>query len=193
MPLVAATRAKQDPNLLSSSRMRYFGVCPKGVASRSCCVVQASVGDRVTPTWMTFREWSSMMKNTKSERKNTSLTWRRITGPDFFVMIAYEGAPALSSPSRFADMPHILLNGSFTQPNTQLEQLATDPLRSPEPILRRHLLDQNDGLCGYFRFMRVGLGSALPIQAKAFTMPRQKCFWLNNDERLFPCPDHPCQ
>jgi len=60
------------------------------------------------------------------------------------------------------DATRLLLNGSFTHPNTQLEQFATDPLRSPDPILRRHLLDQDDGLCGYFRFMRVGLGSALP-------------------------------
>jgi hypothetical protein len=48
--------------LLSLSRMRYLGVYPYGVASRSCCAVQASVGDRVTPTWMTLRDFSSMMK-----------------------------------------------------------------------------------------------------------------------------------
>ena len=35
MPLVAATHAKEDPNLLSLARMRYFGACPEGVASRS--------------------------------------------------------------------------------------------------------------------------------------------------------------
>src|SRR5437667_12267617 len=77
MPLVAATRAKQDSNLLSLSRMRYFGVCPNGVASRSCCAVQASVGEHVTPTWITFRDFSSMMKKANSERKNRSVTWRK--------------------------------------------------------------------------------------------------------------------
>jgi hypothetical protein len=35
MPLVAATRAKCGPNLQSLSRMRYFGMYPYGVASRS--------------------------------------------------------------------------------------------------------------------------------------------------------------
>ena len=76
MPLVVATRAKQGPNLLSLSRIRYFGACPYGVASRSCCATQASVGDRVTPTWITFRDFSSMRKNAKSGRKNRSVTWR---------------------------------------------------------------------------------------------------------------------
>jgi hypothetical protein len=53
MALVVATRAKQGPNLLSLSRIKYFGACPNGVASRSCCATQGSVGDRVTPTWIT--------------------------------------------------------------------------------------------------------------------------------------------
>ena len=35
MPLVAATRAKAGPNLLSRSCMNYCGACPYGVASRS--------------------------------------------------------------------------------------------------------------------------------------------------------------
>jgi hypothetical protein len=35
MPLVAATRAKQDANLLSLARIKYLGACPYGVASRS--------------------------------------------------------------------------------------------------------------------------------------------------------------
>ena len=35
IPLVVATRAKFDPNFLSLSRSRYFGVYPYGVASRS--------------------------------------------------------------------------------------------------------------------------------------------------------------
>jgi hypothetical protein len=35
MPLVAATRAKFDPNFRSFSRIREVGVCPYGVASRS--------------------------------------------------------------------------------------------------------------------------------------------------------------
>lgn len=77
IPLVAATRAKCCPNLRSLSRIRYFGVCPYGVASRNCCATQGSVGERVTLTWMTFRDFSSMMKNAKSERKKISVTCKK--------------------------------------------------------------------------------------------------------------------
>jgi hypothetical protein len=57
--------------------MKYFGACPSGVASRSCCATQASVGDRVTPTWITRRDFSSTMKKAKSGRKNKSVTCKK--------------------------------------------------------------------------------------------------------------------
>jgi len=75
--LVFATRAKQGPNLLSLSRIRYFGASPYGVASRSCWATQASVGDRVTPTWITFRDLSSTTKKEKSGRKKRSVTCKK--------------------------------------------------------------------------------------------------------------------
>src|SRR6266516_5143497 len=77
MPLVVATCAKCDPNLRSLSRIRYVGVCPYGVASRSCCATQGSVGERVTFTWMTFRDCSSMIKKAKSRRKKRSVTCKK--------------------------------------------------------------------------------------------------------------------
>jgi hypothetical protein len=77
MLLVAATRARFGPNLRSLSRIRYVGVCPYAVASRNCCAIQGSVGARVTCTWMTFRDCSSMMKNAKSGRKKRSVTCKQ--------------------------------------------------------------------------------------------------------------------
>jgi len=71
------SKAKRAPNLASLSRIRYLGVEPKGVASRSCWASQASVGWRVTPTCTILREPTSKMKNTKRSRKNTSSTCRR--------------------------------------------------------------------------------------------------------------------
>ncbi len=62
-PLAAATRAKVGPYLLSLSRISHRGASPNGVASRSCCATQASVGWRVTPTCTTRREPSAMTKN----------------------------------------------------------------------------------------------------------------------------------
>jgi len=77
MLLDFAIRAKHDPNLQSLSRIRYFGACPYGIASRSCCATQASVGDLVTPTWITRREFSSTMNKAKSGRKKRSVTCKK--------------------------------------------------------------------------------------------------------------------
>jgi hypothetical protein len=77
MPLVEATRAKCGPNLRSLSRIKYFGVSPYGVASRSCCPSQGSLGARVTLTWMTLRDCSSMMKKANSGRKKRSVTCKK--------------------------------------------------------------------------------------------------------------------
>ena len=75
-----------------------------------------------------------------------TVTWRRITGPDISRMIAQERRPLLPAWAREAKVPHVFLNGSFACANTQLEQLTSDALRSPEPILACHLLDQCDRL-----------------------------------------------
>src|SRR5260370_39140136 len=77
MALVDATRAKQDPNLRSLSQIRYFGACPYGVDSRSCCATQGSEGDLVTPTWITRLVLSLMMKTAKSGRKKRSVTCKK--------------------------------------------------------------------------------------------------------------------
>ena len=69
--------SKTGTKFLSRSRMRYFGPCSKGVAYRSCCAVQASVGERVTPTWMTLRECRSRTKKANSERKKRSVTCKK--------------------------------------------------------------------------------------------------------------------
>src|ERR1700704_4464763 len=73
MALIATTRAKQGPNVRSFSQIKYFGACPYRVASRRCCATQGSVGDLVTPTWITRRVLSSMRKNAKTvERRDQS-------------------------------------------------------------------------------------------------------------------------
>jgi hypothetical protein len=93
MPLVVATRAKLDPNLESLSRIRYFGACPNGVASLRCWAPQGSDGERVTPTWMTLRDCSSIMKNAKSGRKNRSVTGKRVARPDLGCVGARDRSP----------------------------------------------------------------------------------------------------
>src|SRR6266568_6629731 len=68
---------KTGSKLAILSQIRYFGTCPYGVASRSCCATQGSVGDLVTPTWITRRVLSSIMKKAKSGRKKRSVTCKK--------------------------------------------------------------------------------------------------------------------
>src|SRR5258708_3961101 len=42
---------------------------------------QRSVGERVTFTWITFRDFNSMMKKAKSERKKRSVTCKQSHAP----------------------------------------------------------------------------------------------------------------
>lgn len=77
MPLVVAPRAKFGPHVQAFSRLRYFGACPYGVASRTWCAAQRSVGERVTFTCVTLRDLSSMRKKAKSGRKKRSVTCKK--------------------------------------------------------------------------------------------------------------------
>ncbi len=147
MPLVAATRAKQDPNLLSQSRMRYFGACPKGVASLSCCAVQASVGNRVTPTWITRARVQFDDEENKQRTEEKVSNWQKVAGPDLLSMAVKERPPHLTSCPCRAHRPHVLLNSAFRNVNAQLEQFAPDAFCSPQSVVPCHLLDQGNSLC----------------------------------------------
>jgi hypothetical protein len=121
MPLVVATRAKHDPNLLSLSRLRYLGACPYGVASRSCWATQASVGHRVTPTWITRRVLSSMKKKAKSGRKKRSVTCKKSHAQTCAAWLREIGRPLLASWLVSTNRPHVLLNGSLADPKAQFQ------------------------------------------------------------------------
>jgi hypothetical protein len=56
---------------------QILGRLPIGVASRRCCATQESVGERVTPTWITLRLFNSIIKKAKRGRKNRSVTCKK--------------------------------------------------------------------------------------------------------------------
>ena len=173
--LVFATRAKQGPNLLSLSRIRYFGASPYGLASRSCWATQASVGERVTPTWITFRDSSSTTKKAKSGRKKRSVTGKRVARPDLSGVVAQKRAPLLTSRLVCANRPHVLLNSSLAHTDAQFQQFPTNPFSTPKPIVLGHLPDQGDRFCGDLGLVSSGLGLTLPIQTEE--LPRARtCF-----------------
>src|SRR5215471_3318329 len=74
---------------------------------------QGSVGDLVTPTWITLRDLSSMIKKANSDRKKRSVTGKRVTRPDLYCVIVHKGGPSLSSWLLSANIPHIFLDGSL--------------------------------------------------------------------------------
>jgi hypothetical protein len=129
IPLVVAIRAKFGPNLRSLSRIKYRGLSPYGVASRNCCATQASVGVRVTFTWITFRDFNEGVEEGKKRTEEEIRDLQEITSPHLCSMIAKKRLPVLSTGSLWANLTHILLDGPFTDPNIQLEQLATNALR----------------------------------------------------------------
>jgi len=119
--------------------------------------------------------------------------WEKVAGPNLFGMMVQEGGPVLSSLSRCASAPHVLLNGLLAHVNAQLEQFATDPLRTPESILLCHFFDQRHCLFRDFRLRRTCSGFVLPEQPKSLAMPPEERLWLDNEKRLFPGPNHPSQ
>lgn len=81
----------------------------------------------------------------------------------------------------------------LTSPNIQLEEFSADALSSPEPIVGRHVLDQDDCLRREPRLVRSRPRFALPEQAEELTMPAKDGLRLDKEEGLFPCSDHPGQ
>ena len=97
MPLVAARRAKLGPNLLSRSRMSYFGPCPKGVASRSG-TCGPGIGRRASNAHLD--DSPRVQKGVEVGKQRTKETvgdLQAITRPDVFGMRVQEGGPGLSS------------------------------------------------------------------------------------------------
>src|SRR5215469_16257355 len=82
MQLVLATRAKHDPNLLLLSRMRYFGACPYGVASRSG-TGDPRIGRRSSDPDMDHPSRLQFYNEERKERPQEEIDHlQEVTGPD---------------------------------------------------------------------------------------------------------------
>jgi hypothetical protein len=113
MSLVVATRAKLDPNLRSLSRIRYFGVSPYGVASRSG-TRHPGIGRRSCHIHVNHLP-RLQLDNEEGEKwtKDEIGHLQKITGPYLCCMIAEKRFPVLSTGMFWANMSHILLNRAF--------------------------------------------------------------------------------
>ena len=88
-------------------------------------------------------------------------------------MIAQERFPGLSTGACWAKQLHILLDGPFTGPNTQLEKFTANALRSPQSVICCHFLDQADCLGRQPRLSRTRLGFMLLEHVEKLPMPAQ--------------------
>jgi hypothetical protein len=135
---------------------------------------QGSVGERVTFTWMTFRDCSSMIKKAKSGRKKRSVTCKKSqahTSAAWLRKNVLQFCPL----GRFERLCLIYFwMVRLTSPNIQFEYLATYPLRSPEPVVSRHLLDQADRFRRKPRLSCMHLRFALPEYAEELTRPSRQ-------------------
>ena len=75
----------------------------------------------MTPTWITRRVLSSMMKNACERSKEEIVHLQEIASPDICRVIVQESAPLLSSGLRDTNMLHVLLNGPLAYVNVQFE------------------------------------------------------------------------
>ncbi len=118
---------------------------------------------------------------------------QEVTGPDIFGVVAQERRPILPSWSWCAHGSHVLLNGPLAHMHAEFQQFPTNPLSSPQSILRCHLPNQGNGFCSYLRRIRSSLRPTLPGEVKKLPMPTQQRLWLNNQKGLLPCLNQPGQ
>jgi hypothetical protein len=133
------------------------------------------------------------MKNAKSGRKKRSVTCKKSHAQICPAWLREIGRPLLASWLVGANSSHILLDSAFADAKAEFQQFPTNPFSAPEPIVFRHFSDQGDRFSGDLGPMRRDLGLPLPIQTEELPMPPEQDLWLDNEERLFPGPNEPCQ
>jgi len=93
----------------------------------------------------------------KERTKEEIRDLQEVASPDICRVITQKGRPLLSSWLGSANEPHVLLDGALADMNIQFQEFPTNPLSSPEAILRCHLSDQQDGLRVCLRLVRMSL------------------------------------
>ena len=118
---------------------------------------KGSVGDRVTPTWITRRDLPLDDEEGKERSKEEIGDLEEVACTDLSGVVAQEGRPLLASWLVRANGPHVFLNSSLAGMNAQFQQLPAIPFSSPQPIVLRHLPDQDDRFCGDLRLVGRGI------------------------------------
>jgi len=94
-------------------------------------------------------------------------------------MVAKEGSPTLARPSGALD--HVFGDGRFGDLDAELEQLAVDSRRTPQPVGPAHFPDQVADLSGDHRAASSGPGLPTPEGSEPAPMPADQR--LRSDNR----------
>jgi len=82
---------------------------------------------------------------------------------------------------------HIPLNCALRDADAELQELASNPLGSPEPVLGRHAVDEGDNLRRDARFAWTVLaGCPPPEHSESFPVPSQDRLGLDQEQGLAP-------
>src|SRR5262249_47840362 len=99
----------------------------------------------------------------------------QIRGGNSRRLVAQEGGPTLTRSSGAFD--HVLGDRRFGDFNAELEQLAMDPRRAPQPIGLAHLPDQVPDLSRDLRTAASGSGLPAPEGPETPSMPANHGLW----------------
>jgi hypothetical protein len=117
-------------------------------------------------------------EESKDWPKEQIIGLQEVAGPELMRMIAKEHTPTLAAMTGRSKPSHVPLDRALGVADSELQQLAADPLCTPQAIVPCHPLDQGDGFSGDPRFPILPLGLVRPEKSKSFAVPTKDRLWL---------------
>jgi hypothetical protein len=83
--------------------------------------------------------------------------------------------------------PHVPLDRALRDPDAEFQELPSNPLGAPEPVVGRHLADKGDGVGRDTRFVwRPRAGLPTPEKSESLPVPPQQRLGLNQQQGMLP-------
>jgi hypothetical protein len=103
-------------------------------------------------------------------------------------VVAQKCPPALSAArSCRPHASHVPLDGALRDADAELQELASNPFGSPEPVLGRHATDEGEDIRSETRFAwTAGAGFPTPEESESLPVPSQHGLWLDQEQGMAP-------
>jgi hypothetical protein len=121
--------------------------------------------------------------------KPDGLNYQQAGRPDALQLVGKEGPPSLRA-DRTRTPPAVSTDRTIAHPDSQLEELAADPLAAPKRVLPRHEADQFADFGAQAGTAQPRSGLPGPVQSPALPVPPDDGLRLNEDE-VTPPPTWP--